>query len=119
MSVVGDLPTTLRLPLFKGNLPLPHRFAGKVRNGTIGQQPVGSRDPLSNGAIIGAVIGAVAFGAFAAAVCHAYQEEGGASCVPDTLGFAAIGAAIGTGTGLAIDAARSHRGITVRLAIRF
>jgi hypothetical protein len=80
---------------------------------------VGSRDSLRNGAIIGAVIGAVAFGAFAATLCHAYQDNGRASCVPDTLRFAAIGGAIDTGAGLAIDAARSHRGVTVRLAIRF
>lgn len=82
-------------------------------------QRVGSRDSLRNGAIIGAVIGAAAFGAFAATLCHAYQEKGGASCVPDTLRFAAIGGAIGTGAGLAIDAARSDRGVTVRLAISF
>ena len=59
------------------------------------------------------------FGAFAAALCNTYQEEGGASCLPDTFRFAAIGGAIGAGAGLAIDAARSHRGVTVRIAIRF
>jgi hypothetical protein len=80
---------------------------------------VGSRDSLRNGAVIGAVIGAVAGGAFAAILCNAYQEKGGASCVPDTLRFAAIGGAIGTGAGLAIDAARTDRGLTVRLAISF
>lgn len=83
------------------------------------QPGVGARDSLRNGAIIGAVIGAVAVGAFAATLCHAYQERGGASCVPDTLRFAAIGGAIGTGAGLALDAARTDRGVTVRLAISF
>jgi len=83
------------------------------------QQRAGSRDSLRNGAILGAVIGAVAFGASAAIVCKAYQEKGGASCVPDTLRFAAIGGAIGAGAGLAIDAARTDRGVTVRLAISF
>jgi hypothetical protein len=78
-----------------------------------------SRDSLANGAIIGAVIGVATFGAFAAALCHAYQEEGSASCVPDTLRFAAIGGAIGVGAGLAIDAARTDRSVTVRIAIRF
>jgi hypothetical protein len=83
------------------------------------QQRVGARDSLRNGAVIGAVIGAAAFGAVAAILCHAYQEEGGPSCVPDTLRFAAIGGAVGAGAGLAIDAARTDRGVTVRLAIRF
>jgi hypothetical protein len=79
-----------------------------------------SRDPVKNGAIIGAVIGAVGFGVFAATLCHVYREEGGPSCMPDTLRFAAIGAAIGTGAGLAIDVARSrHPGVTVRVAVRF
>ena len=43
----------------------------------------------------------------AAALCHAYQEEGGASCVPDTLRFAAIGGAILTQ--LRMQAGWSHR----------
>ena len=84
-----------------------------------GQQRVRSRDSLRNGAIIGTVIGAAAAGAFASALCHAYQEEGGRTCVPGTLRFAAIGGAIGAGAGLAIDAARSQRGVTVRFAVRF
>jgi hypothetical protein len=83
------------------------------------QPRVRSRDSLRNGAIIGAVIGAVAFGGLAATLCKAYQEKGGATCVPDTVRFAAIGGAIGTGAGLAIDAARSDRRVTVRLAISF
>ena len=93
--------------------------AERVQSNAPAQQPIGSRDSLRNGAIIGAVIGAVAVGAVAATLCHAYQEKGGASCVPDALRFAAIGGAIGTGAGLAIDAARTDRGVTVRLAISF
>jgi hypothetical protein len=65
------------------------------------------------------VIGAVAFGAVASTHSNAYQQKGGASCVPDTLRFAALGGAIGAGAGLAIDAARRDRGLTVRLAISF
>jgi hypothetical protein len=84
-----------------------------------GQQRARSRDPLRNGAIIGTVIGGVALGAFALTLCKAYQEEGGGSCLPGTLRFVAIGGALGAGTGLAIDAARSQRGVTVRFAIRF
>jgi hypothetical protein len=83
------------------------------------QQRVGSRDSLRNGAIIGAVIGAVASAAFAATLCNAYRETGGPSCVPDTLRFAVIGGAIGAGAGLAVDAARTDRGVSVRVAISF
>lgn len=83
------------------------------------QHAAPSRDSLKNGAIIGALIGAAGLGILAATLCHAYQEDGGASCVPDTLRFAAIGAGIGAGAGLAVDVARHHRVVTVRLAIRF
>jgi hypothetical protein len=93
--------------------------ADRIQANVPAHRRVGSRDSLRNGAVIGAVIGALAAGAFAATLCNAYQEKGGASCVPDTLGFAAIGGAIGTGAGLAIDAARTERGVTVRLAISF
>lgn len=95
------------------------RFAGNASSSTVGQQPLASHDSLRNGVIVGTVIGVAAFGAFAAALCHAYQDKGGASCWPDTLGVAAIGGAIGAGAGLAIDAVHSHRGVTVRFAIRF
>ena len=117
--VVGGLPTKLRLPVFTDTYRPPHRFAGHVRSDTVGLQNLGARDSLRNGAIIGTVIGAAAFGALAAVLCNAYQEKGDDSCLPDTLRFAAIGGAIGAGAGVAIDAARSHRGVTVRIAIRF
>jgi hypothetical protein len=80
-----------------------------------------SRDSLKNGVILGAAIGAAAFGTLAAVLCRAYQEEGGPSCVPDTLRFAAIGGALGSGIGLAVDAVRTDArpGVSVRLAIRF
>jgi Membrane bound beta barrel domain (DUF5777) len=50
--VVVNLPTTLRLPLFKGNFRLTHRFAGNLRNGTLGQQ-AGNLFGIDQGAIIG------------------------------------------------------------------
>ena len=79
-----------------------------------------SRDTLKNGAIIGAIVGAVGLGAFGAFICNLYQEEGGASCLPDTLRVAAIGAAIGTGAGVAVDAALTrHAGVTVRIGVKF
>jgi len=77
------------------------------------------RDSLTNGAVMGVIVGAAAFGGFAATLCHAYREEGGASCVSDTLRFAAIGGGIGIGAGLAIDAARSNHGFKVSLLVKF
>lgn len=79
-----------------------------------------SRDSLKNGAMTGAIVGAVGLGGLAALICHLHQEEGGASCLPDTLGVAAIGAAIGTGVGVAVDAALTrHNGVAVGLRVKF
>lgn len=79
-----------------------------------------SRDSLRNGAMTGAVVGAVGLGGLAALTCHLHQEEGGASCLPDTLGVAAIGAAIGTGVGVAVDAALTrHHGVAVGIRVKF
>jgi hypothetical protein len=86
-------------------------------------QPVqrgSSRDTLKNGAILGAVVGAVGLGAFGAFICHLHQEEGGASCLADSVRVAAIGAAIGIGAGVAVDAALSRNaGVMVRIRVRF
>ena len=95
-----------------------------------GAQPAArasTRDSLKNGGIVGAIAGAVTLGAVAAVICNLYQEEGGASCLPDTLRGVAIGTAIGAGVGVAVDAVR-HRhsaavprdtAVTVRIAIKF
>ena len=83
-------------------------------------QPGSSRDTLKNGAIIGAVAGAVALGTLGAFYCHLYQEKGGPSCLSDALRGVVIGAAIGTGAGLAVDAALTrHAGVTIRVRIKF
>lgn len=50
--VVINLPTTLRLPRFKGNFRLTHRFAGNLRNGSFGQQ-ASSLFGIDQGAVIG------------------------------------------------------------------
>jgi len=50
--VVVNLPTSLRLPQFKGNFRLTHRFAGNLRNGTFGDQ-AGNLFGIDQGAIIG------------------------------------------------------------------
>ena len=50
--VVVNLPTSLRLPRYKGNFRLTHRFAGNLRNGSFGQQ-AGNLFGIDQGAIIG------------------------------------------------------------------
>jgi len=50
--VVVNLPTTMRMPLFKGNFRLTHRFAGNLRNGSFSDQ-AGNLFGLDQGAIIG------------------------------------------------------------------
>ena len=50
--VVVNLPTTLRLPRFRSNFRLTHRFAGNLRNGTLGQQ-ASNLFGIDQGAIIG------------------------------------------------------------------
>ena len=50
--VVVNLPTTLRLPRFKSNFRLTHRFAGNLRNGTLTQQ-ASNLFGIDQGAIIG------------------------------------------------------------------
>lgn len=50
--VIVNLPTTLRLPLHKGNFRLNHRFAGNLRNGDFGAL-AGNLFGIDQGAIIG------------------------------------------------------------------
>jgi hypothetical protein len=50
--VVVNLPTTLRLPRFRSNFRITHRFAGNLRNGTFGQQ-ASNLFGIDQGAIIG------------------------------------------------------------------
>ena len=82
--------------------------------------PRSSPDTLKNGAIVGALVGAVTLGAFGALICNLEQEPGAGNCLSDTLRVAAIGAGIGAGIGLAVDVARTRQaGITVRLGFTF
>jgi hypothetical protein len=50
--VVVNLPTVMRLPLFKSNFRLTHRFAGNLRRGSFGDQ-ASSLFGIDQGAIIG------------------------------------------------------------------
>jgi hypothetical protein len=96
-------------------------LAGEKLTGVVQPAQRGSsRDSLKNGAVIGAIAGAVGLGAFGALICHLYQEEGGASCGAETLRVAAIGAAIGTAAGVTVDAALTrHAGVAVRIGVKF
>jgi hypothetical protein len=80
----------------------------------------GSADSLTNGTLIGAIVGAVALGTVGAVICKAFQEPSDPSCTGDSLRIAAIGAGIGAGVGIAVDAARSqHGGVRVRMSFKF
>ena len=59
-------------------------------------------------------------GTFAALICNAQQEPEGPSCLPDTLRIAGLGAAIGLGGGLVIDAALTKQaGASLSVGVRF
>ena len=62
------------------------------------------RDSVKNGAVIGAIIGAVALGGFVGWLCNALQEPSDPSCVPGTLLYTGVGAGIGAAAGAGIDA---------------
>src|SRR5262245_39029443 len=47
-----NLPTTLRLPKFKGNFDLTHRFAGNLRRGDFGDQ-LSDLFGIDEGAVVG------------------------------------------------------------------
>jgi hypothetical protein len=73
--------------------------------------PAKKRDSLKNGAIIGAVVGAVALGGFGGYLCVVLAEPGDPPCLPDILRIAAVGAGIGAGAGIGIDAMISPRNL--------
>jgi hypothetical protein len=50
--VVVNLPTAMRMPVFKGNFRITHRFGGNLRNGSFGEQ-ADNLFGLDQGAIIG------------------------------------------------------------------
>jgi hypothetical protein len=98
----------------------PDRSARKSFGIRQAAQPGARRDSLKNGAVIGAIVGAVALGGFGAAICHALREPSDPGCLAGTLRIAAAGAAIGAGAGLAVDAAMTHNtGARVAVRIRF
>jgi hypothetical protein len=61
-------------------------------------------DSIKNGAIIGAIVGAIALGGFVGWLCHMLQEPTDPSCVPPSLLYTGIGAGIGAAAGAGIDA---------------
>jgi hypothetical protein len=64
-------------------------------------------DSLKNGALIGAVIGSIAFGGFVAWLCNELQEPSDPSCLGASLLYAGVGAGIGAAAGAGIDALAS------------
>ena len=81
-------------------------------------QPLRSDDSVMNGAVIGAVVGGIALGAFGAYVCHMTGEVGDPSCWPAILRIGAVGAGLGAAAGAGIDALRSRSGPVVMFRVR-
>ena len=73
--------------------------------------PAKKRDSLKNGAIIGAVVGAIALGGFGSWICVMLAEEGDPPCLPDVLRIAAVGAGIGAAAGVGVDAMIAPRNL--------
>src|SRR5687768_17545001 len=64
-------------------------------------------DSVKNGALIGAVIGGIAFGGFVSWLCNMLQEPSDPSCVGPSLLYTGVGAGIGAAAGAGIDALAS------------
>lgn len=62
------------------------------------------RDSIKNGALIGAIIGGIAFGGFVGWLCNALQEPSDPSCLGPSLVYTGVGAGIGAAAGAGIDA---------------
>ena len=95
------------------------RTAGELTAMVQPPPPGSRRDSLKNGILIGAAVGAIALGGFGAILCNALQEPGDPGCLGDTLRIAAVGAAIGAGAGLAVDAVLDRGGVRVSIGVRF
>ena len=91
-----------------------------------GAQPASTsrRDPLSNGAIVGAVIGAVLLGAYGVYLCHALDfgwEPDDDSCLGEAAVGAGFGALLGVPAGAGIDALFAQgrgRSITMKVPLK-
>ena len=70
-------------------------------------QPRDDRDSVWNGALIGAIVGAAAFGGFVTFLCNALQEPSDPSCLGSSLMGIGIGAGAGALGGAGIDALMS------------
>jgi hypothetical protein len=68
---------------------------------------VRSRDSVLNGAVIGAIAGAVSAAGFGGLLCHALAEEGDPPCWRSMGPILALGAGVGAAAGVGIDALHS------------
>ena len=114
---VSATPVMARAPLAAQAAALaeaPYREARVPTATAVLRQPGG--DSLKNGAITGAVIGAVGWGGFVYWLCNALDDTGGdANCAGPALVWAGIAGAAGAAVGAGVDAmfdGRPRRGPT-------
>jgi hypothetical protein len=77
-----------------------------------------SRDPLKNGAVIGAVVGGIITGTGIGLLCHALNDTDEPQCWKAALLWGGIGAGGGAAIGAGIDALFTRR-FAVRATVRF
>lgn len=77
-----------------------------------------SRDPLNNGARIGAIVGGAVSGVAIAYLCGKFNDNESLHCWQPVLLWTAIGAGAGALVGAGVDALFERR-VTIRWAVRF
>ena len=80
--------------------------------------PAASRDPLNNGAKIGAIIGGVVSGVAIAYLCGTFNDDDNLPCWQPVLLWTAIGAGAGALAGAGVDALFDRR-VAARWTIKF
>lgn len=80
--------------------------------------PARRQDPRTNGARIGALIGAAVIGGAVTYLCLATHEEGDPSCIGPVILWSAAGAGAGALIGAGVDALFT-RSVAVQATVRF
>lgn len=99
----GRLPDAPSQKLIVSERAIAMALADSARGLTTSSQ-ASSRDSIKNGAIVGAVLGAVAMGGFAGWLCHQLREPSDPPCWKSVAYAGALGAGAGAAAGAGVDA---------------